>query len=110
LQKQKDNIYECKNCFGEGQVGTWICQYCSGSGYVNWIRNIIPKKPVNGNYFIIKNKQNYDIFIADLGYLLLASETYDLTDIFSMVEILASEDLSYVISINGEIERCYLYC
>ena len=86
----------------------WVCQYCSGSGYVNWIRNIIPKKSVNGNYFIIKNKHNYDIFIDDLGYLLLANKTYDLTDVFTMVEIMWSKSLHNVLS-NGEIQRCYQY-
>ena len=102
-------MYECKMCFGEGQVGAWTCQYCSGSGYVNWVRNIIPKKQIKGYDFIVKNKHNYDIFIDDLGYLLLANETYDLTDVFSHIEIFGSNDLSNVLK-NGEIERCYLYC
>jgi hypothetical protein len=99
-------MYECKNCFGEGQCGYWTCQYCLGSGYVNWIRNIIPKKQIKGHDFIVENKQNYDIFIKDLGYMLLSKEKYDLTDIFGMVEILGSKDLSYILG-NGEINRCY---
>jgi hypothetical protein len=102
-------VYECRNCFGEGQCGTWTCQYCSGKGYVNWIRNIIPKKQIEGYDFIIKNEHSYDIFIGDLGYLLLPNETYDLTDIFSMIEIYASTDLKYVLE-SGEIQRCYQYC
>lgn len=101
--------FECRNCFGEGQCGTWTCQYCGGSGYVNWIRNIIPRKQLEGFDYIIKNNQNYDIFIDDLGYLLLSKEKYDLTDIFSMIEILGSRDLSYILE-NGEIKRCYQYC
>jgi hypothetical protein len=108
LQKLKETKYECRNCHGEGQAAAWVCQYCSGSGYVNWIRNIIPKKPVDGNYFIIENNHDYDIFINDLGYLLLANEKYDLTDIFTMVEIMWSKNLSDVLQ-SGEIQRCYRY-
>ena len=47
VEKSKGKVSICRSCDGCGFFREYIvdikCQNCSGSGYVDWIKRIIPK-------------------------------------------------------------------